>query len=726
MNEYDVLTLVDDNGAIGEQTPLSAPAALPTPIPQPIPPFPQLRASGLYEWKREIHLPTTPIPQPIPHPIPQPTPTLSSPIVLALRQELRLDVDGRYPLMVASGTSFFRFTARVHWIANLTKTGLNSWSGNIWYKDGDTAQFLYTQVQISVQRGWFPVQQSATVTFSGGGAAEYSLTYEYKSSYYHPVEFEFDYEKGVTPVTEIDTHAHPNRPTTLPKETLSIETVYRRVGFEVAKSGGDSAIPGPPPGPEQKWSDNEMHDAMQVHWSRFSNAPRWAMWVFFATQHEMGSGLGGIMFDDIGSNHRQGTAIFYNSFISQAPSSDPAPDAQVKRMRFWTAVHEMGHAFNLAHSWQKALGTPWIPLANEPEARSFMNYPYNVNGGQTAFFSNFEYRFTNSELLFMRHAPFRFVQPGNANWFDHHGFQQASISQSPTFQLELRVNRKQALFEFMEPVVLELKLTNTSSQPQLISDKLLSELDHLMVIIKKDSKPARQFAPYAHYCWKSQVRVLMPGESTYESLFISAGKNGWDVAEPGYYTLQAALHVESTGEDVVSNPLRLRIAPPQGYDEEFLAQDFFSEEVGRILSFDGSRVLNGGNNTLREVSERLGDRKVAIHAQVALAMPLAKAYKVLEAGDAGQPRIRVLPPNPEAANRELSDALLEQPHAAAETLGHIDYKDYVDRFSDHLEQQGDIQEAMDAQETLLNTLSSRQVIDRVLQAIQQRRDTYQR
>ena len=50
--------------------------------------------------------------------------------------------------------------------------------------------------------------------------------------------------------------------------------------------------------------------------------------------------------------------------------------------------------------------------------RSFMNYPTKVPGGQTSFFSDFAYRFSEQELLFMRHAPERFVQKGNASWFE--------------------------------------------------------------------------------------------------------------------------------------------------------------------------------------------------------------------------------------------------------------------------------------------------------------------
>ena len=66
--------------------------------------------------------------------------------------------------------------------------------------------------------------------------------------------------------------------------------------------------------------------------------------------------------------------------------------------------------------------------------------------------------------------------------------------------------------------------------------------------------------------------------------------------EPGRYTVQLALRVGS--EDVVSNAFSLRVAPAIGYDEEYLAQDVFTDEVGRLLAFDGSQYFDGGNNTL--------------------------------------------------------------------------------------------------------------------------------
>jgi hypothetical protein len=115
----------------------------------------------------------------------------------------------------------------------------------------------------------------------------------------------------------------------------------------------------------------EMHDAMQVHWSRFANVAQWSVWTLLAGQHEpvpsqdiTPQNLGGIMFDDIGPNHRQGTAVFNGSFIDAPPPDDPNA-AAVRRIKFWTAVHELGHTFNLAHSRSlRARGRwPGRPLA---------------------------------------------------------------------------------------------------------------------------------------------------------------------------------------------------------------------------------------------------------------------------------------------------------------------------------------------------------------------------
>ena len=57
-------------------------------------------------------------------------------LTLYTREELRLDVDGRYPQMTVSGTRAGPLGPVVSWVAALTRTGANHYSGQIWFKDG--------------------------------------------------------------------------------------------------------------------------------------------------------------------------------------------------------------------------------------------------------------------------------------------------------------------------------------------------------------------------------------------------------------------------------------------------------------------------------------------------------------------------------------------------------------------------------------------------------------
>ncbi|SIS94604.1 Metallo-peptidase family M12B Reprolysin-like [Zobellia uliginosa] len=540
-------------------------------------------------------------------------------------EELRLDIDGQFPLMMASG--YLRFPG-VHYVAKLSKSG-NDYLGKIWYRHGNVASFAYKYIKIELTNSIFPKNKKAKVTFYGNGDTKKVSTYNFSSSQFRKVDFEFDYEEGVKPVLSIDTHAHPIRPASLVKEKLTLEKVYQRAGFTVTRSAGDE-VPSALKGANGTWSNMEMHDAMQAYWSKFSAAPKWALWTFFAKQHDIGPNLGGIMFDDIGPNHRQGTAIFYDSFINNAPVGDANPAAFVKRSKFWTAAHEMGHAFNLAHSWQKnypGFGFSWIPLANDPEDRSFMNYPGRVSGGENAFYSDFDFRFTDNELLFMRHAPNDFVEMGNSDWFENHAFEQEASITDNRLSLEINVLQEGRVAEYLEPVYLELTLRNTSGAPIAVSKRLIDNLKNVMVLIQGPNGKVSKVRSFVEYLLEDKEVVLLPDEIMTHKHFISAGPDGWYIKDSGSYKISAML--ENKDQVYSSNQVELEVLLPKTTEAQLLANQYFTEEVARVLFFNGSRVLTTGNKVLQKVVDSLPESNVSVHAAMALAMPYMKDYKMM-------------------------------------------------------------------------------------------------
>ena len=699
---------------------------IPRPFPRPWPGFCTV-VSGRYSYVPPFQLRPQPLPQPGRRPVvPRRVPGPIIPINL-LRITVRVDVDRYFPqkrISIQVSRLFPHRTA--HAIARVISdrcSGFNNRTirARIYYRDGNASLIPGTIVTFTAKRTTGFGYGAYKLTLSGGGITPRHYKLRFASRYFDPVEFEVDrVQNAGSIVTAYNTGSHPTRPGNLPNETLSLATVFQRAGFDVRMSPNTTVIPTSGAGANGTWSDAEMHNAMVTYWSRFANRPQWAMWVLYAARHDAGRGLGGVMFDDIGGNHRQGTAIFTDSFIQDVPPGDPNPNAWRNRMQFWTAVHEMGHAFNLAHSWQKALGVPvapgdpWIPLANEPEARSYMNYPFRVSGGQSAFFSNFRFRFSNNELIFMRHAPRRFVQMGNSNWFENHGFEAPdALSQTGNWALEIRPNRDATAYRFLEPVTMELKLTNTNSEPQTIDPDMLDDGRHVTVFLQREGGLTRQWNPMITHCHEAHEDAVAPGESIYGAHMVSASTDGWLVDEPGFYKLQAA--VDMGGEIVVSNVLRLYVGPPDSQAEAAVAPDYFTEDVGRVLAFSGAPALNAAENALRKLTETCADNPAARHAEVALTSPLLRYFKTLKAeGSRADMAITTAKRDVGKAAKVQSDALLKGADAAADTLGHIPYFGQLRQVAAALEDEGNKKGAADLLSKTVTVMKRRKVLPSVI------------
>jgi hypothetical protein len=314
---------------------------------------------------------------------------------------LRIDVaeDGRdqatSPLGVVSG-----FFQGVNWIAKVPNQTAFPFTGTIFY------QYPKTQAGVPRLEGK-QVKVTATeaeVELKIGRLESAKYRKAQRISDFGTLTVDFDIEKGVDEAMVATT-------------IEEVKARFRDAGLAVSEYRDQSVKIEPPA--TGNWTEESLHDVMERSWEGFQDNPQWAIWVFFAKTFQGGPDLGGIMFDSEEGAQRQGCSIYVDSFIKV-----PQPGANRQRILTWTTIHEMGHCFNLAHAFQKDLptfGTKWIEsLGSNKNSLSFMNYPEGYPGGIEKYWRNFAGRFDEMELLFLRHAPREFVQPGAEAWFTNH------------------------------------------------------------------------------------------------------------------------------------------------------------------------------------------------------------------------------------------------------------------------------------------------------------------
>jgi hypothetical protein len=660
---------------------------------------------------------------------------------------LHVDIDGPEPLHVVSGTVGFGAPlpgqSMPHFIGRVVSNTLSGNSRSLvvknfgfqWPENGDRIN----QVEISLT-GTILTKPVAEVKFSdASGQRSYGpFMAEQVSTYFREVDMDVDHEDDAVAVEPCNSHVHPDRPSDLAQEEMTLESTFAKAGILINRSAGSgTVIDSSWAGVDKKWDEMELHDSMQLHWDAFANKPQWKMWIFLA-ERATDDQLGGVMFDgDIdepGGVDRQGTAIFTRCpyFHSQEGGyikANPPKEEAIKRELFFNLIHETGHAFNLAHSFQKQLvGGPgeipwtppaWMPLSSNPQALSWMNYPDAATPGAGAganaswFYQRFGFRFDESELLFLRHAAESYVQMGNAQWFYNHG-RVARISVDRRLKLELR--SRKPILELGEPVMIELKLSNVGSDPVWVHGNL-DPSDGLVEVAVTNPRGKRvPFLPLDHTRSVLKQRQLQNREALYESLDVTMGKFGFAFKEPGAYRLEACyLNLDGGTAAAV---FQLYVRPPLHYDDNRTVNELFNARVGRTLYVEGTRVMEDVNDRLDWIRGRLGSSNpISQHLTTVRFKPLAKPGKIIAPLSN---RVKIADQDPERVVAELKSVVTDNATTSSDTMGHIWYRQVVDTYTQAALDAGQPQTARKAQENLLDFCKAREIVPSVVQQVENR------
>jgi hypothetical protein len=372
------------------------------------------------------------------------------------------------------------------------------------------------------------------------------------------------------------------------------------------------------------WRDAELHASMLVHFSLWREEPQWRVWELVAQSHDLGPGLLGIMFDQQG-RQRQGCAVFHAGLGGTT--------AEQMRLQLYTYVHELGHCFNLLHSWQKSLATP--PGTDRPAARSWMNYPWRFAGGPAAFWSVFPFIFDDGEILHLRHGFLNNVIMGGANFAVG-----SSVSRIEKFELPvedhsgLRFELSAAntnRFMLGEPITVTLKLTATDPRIETVHPYLNPEAGLVHIAIKKPSGAIVAYEPLIDHCVAGE-RMSLSSEATsiQETVYIGYGRDGLNFDQSGTYEIRA-VYDAIDGSQIVSNILQLRVKPPVTSEDEHVADLLLGDDQGALFYLRGSdsEHLSSGRKALDTVVDQYGKHPLAEYARFVKAVNLSRDFKTI-------------------------------------------------------------------------------------------------
>ncbi len=547
--------------------------------------------------------------------------------------ELRVDVDGKRPTKCISGDFFQVLGATTTYFGSfIVDTPTISATATTVTIEG-TGTYTFSagapKIRVTIPRRFiFQPPAAATVQFftlNNQPGATYLC--QFVSAFFRTVQYETDHVDDVT-AQLFQQYNTGSLPSGGPARTLSVASAYAEAGIEVQVIPSGPAVPHSEDGPDHVWSDSELHASMVAHFSQWQDVPQWKVWELAAQLHELGPNLLGIMFDYHDAHQRQGCAVFYAGLAGTTPDK--------LRTQLYCYVHELGHCFNLMHSWQKSFATP--PGADRPSALSYMNYPQLYPGGSNAFWNSFAFQFDDPEIVHLRHAFRNHVIMGSDNFGIGAGLQDLNAFAAPLedksgLRLELSVapEHKDKSFLFGEPISVVVRLSSKTVDGKVVHPYLHPNAGLVQLGICNPGGDVKAYRPLMEHCVSGQeVRLNAVNPVVETSVYCGFGKDGFYFDRTGFYQLRA-IYTALDGSKVMSNILHLRVRHPVTAQDEDVADLFFGQDQGTLLYLLGSdsEYLKHGNDAFNEVLAKHPTHPLADYVRLIQGINAARSFKIV-------------------------------------------------------------------------------------------------
>jgi hypothetical protein len=584
--------------------------------------------------------------------------------------ELRVDVDGNRPQNRLSGDVFFHFSflgidITFYLESFVVESPVVGGTAQEMTISGSVA--IYGQpgrvneaIEVHIPRVWiFSDPPPACVNWLVGGTTTAIYACAKISEHFRTATLEIDRFQGTVFPAEMNPTISPS-PSGLPA-TVSVRSVFDQSGIDLDVIPDDVLNDPDSPDPGANWSEVELHDLMETRFDSYQDVLQWRLYGVVVPRFgdpDYSSGYYGVMFDwggwQTGDTFlRQGCAVAEEAIRGREVGTLYDTSAKKERLFLQTFIHEVGHSWNLPHSWART-------SAPNSASTSFMNYPWGYTGGmggETAFWANFRWTFDDVELVWMRHADRADVIFGGRDWIGNNlsrFLNPAMNAAGVPVRIELA---GPALVELSEPVRVTLTVINDSAGEIQLPSELSPEAGMVHVYIQRpDGEVVEHRPPVYRLVAADDTVTVPPGGSFGVSIPLSFAATGPAFAISGEYRIRALL-TPAPEQMLPSNSIRLRVRHPVDPGVEELASVVSRPEVAKFLYFGGSIRHPEVADELAEVAERHEKTSPSTtrHLYAALGQHTARQAKQVGVRD-GRRVVAARDPDPEATARYLERA----------------------------------------------------------------------
>jgi hypothetical protein len=367
----------------------------------------------------------------------------------------------------------------------------------------------------------------------------------------------------------------------------------------------------------------------------------WVYYLFCVSRLERAQFLG-VMFDseasDIDGIPRESAAVaaLQELNLEKDKPKTPCQEAYGGDLYFRTALHEIGHALNLAHSsWDKGLMNTTDLLLKEEPRKPESNEP-------VVFKFDPEWKFNCEDVLWLQHAPDIAVRPSKVprtavNWrhLSSQPVKVVALREEPSISLELKP--LQARFPLGAPVRLEYSLINKGPEVDGPSDVSLSS-GFISGRVTGPDRKTRFFRSSFRCCDSvkpaGRLAAMKCGSNVQGSMTLLRGTDGPLFPLPGEYRIQLEARWDANGTTRrVITEGNVSIAEAVDSSQRDAAETIFNQRSMMLLVVQG--LVNEAS--IETLALALNSEVLAPHYFVTALKAYQKRKLLVNRSDSGRP-----------------------------------------------------------------------------------------